>query len=508
MNGIPPKRLGRPAYVAAVCAAATFGVFGACTTDNPRENYGFARAPGSGGSVPGSGGAGARGGTGGSIGSGAEGGDASDAGSGGTGSPGSGGSGARGGTNGSAATGNTSNEGGNGADAASGGEPSSQGGEAGSGEPTPPEDDCGAPPVSNEPFSREALRAAASDCAVYQYCRFEAKARELAEKVNAHAEARTEESLLAAQAAWRVATARLQNVEMFQFGPYASRAESAGRDIYQGQAIRDQIYSWPVTARCRVEEQVATERYKTQGFGNVFISARGLYGLEYLLFYPGNDTACGANTPTGRAYAELDAAELETHKLDYAVALAADVQTQLANLIQSWKPDGGNFRQTFVSASGYPDSQEALNILAWALVYVEREVKDWKLGIPAGYTLTHPVTEPETPYAHVGSDNIRENLAGFQRLFQGCGENGEGLGFDDWLNDAGHPELASEMVTALGNARAAAESFPRLDTATHEELETMYRAVKALTDPLKNDLFGAGSPLNLKLPAGVASDTD
>ena len=505
MNGIPPKRSGRPAYVAAACAAATFGFFGACTTENPRENYGFARAPGSGGNVPGNGGTGARGG---SLGAAAEGGDTTDAGAGGTGSPGVGGSGARGGTNGSAATGNASSEGGNGAEAASGGDGSSEGGEGGRAEPPPPEDDCGAAPVSNEPFTREALRAAASDCAVYQYCRFEAKAQKLAEKVNAHAQARSEESLLAAQAAWREAMARLQNVELFQFGPYGSKAEAAGRDTYQGQAIRDQIYSWPVTARCRVEEQVATEKYKTQGWNNVFISARGLYALEYLLFYPGTDSVCPPGTPTATAYASLDASELDTHKLAYAVALAGDVQSRMASLIAAWKPDSGNFRETFVSASGYPDGQEALNILAWSLVYVEREVKDWKLGIPAGYTLTHPVTEAETPYAHVGSDNLRENLRGFQSLFQGCGENGEGLGFDDWLTDAGHPELAAEMVTALANARAAAETFPPLDAATPEQLETMYRAVKALTDPLKNDLFGAGSPLNLKLPAGVASDTD
>jgi predicted lipoprotein len=506
MNGIPPKRLGRPAHVAAACAVATFGIFGACTTENPRENYGFVKAPGSGGNVPSSGGTDARGG---SIGAGAEGGDATDAGAGGTRMPGSGGSGSRAGsTNGTASTGNHANEGGNGAEASTGGDTHGEGGEAGRGEPPPPADECGRPPVSNEPFTREALRAAASDCAVYQYCRFEAKARELAHKVSAHAEAPNEQSLLAAQDAWRAAMARFQNAELFQFGPLASRAESAGRDIYQGQAIRDQIYAWPVTARCRVEEQVASEKYKTQGFDNVFISARGLYALEYLLFYPGSDTACAASTPTGQAYAELGASELEAHKLDYAVAVASDVQARTAGLIQTWKPEVGNFRQTFVSASGYPSDQEALNILAWALVYLEREVKDWKLGIPAGYTLTHPVTEPETPYAHAGSDNLRENLRGFQSLFQGCGEHGEGLGFDDWLIEAGHPELAAEMLTALGNARAAAEAFPRLDTATPQEVEAMYRALKALTDPLKTDLFGAGSPLNLKLPAGVASDTD
>lgn len=87
MNRLPSKRLGRPAGVAAAWAAAAFGVFGACTTENPQENYGMVKAPGSGGNVPSSGGSGSRGG---SLGSGAEGGDDTNAGSGGTGSGGTG----------------------------------------------------------------------------------------------------------------------------------------------------------------------------------------------------------------------------------------------------------------------------------------------------------------------------------------------------------------------------------------------------------------------------------
>ena len=103
---------------------------------------------------------------------------------------------------------------------------------------------------------------------------------------------------------------------------------------------------------------------------------------------------------------------------------------------------------------------------------------------------------------------MRENLRGFRSLFQGCGEDGEGLGFDDWLVEAGHEELANRIITALGVAEDAVAATPPLEQATPAELETLYRAVKALTDPLKSELFGAGSPLNLKLPDGVASDTD
>jgi hypothetical protein len=161
-----------------------------------------------------------------------------------------------------------------------------------------------------------------------------------------------------------------------------------------------------------------------------------------------------------------------------------------------------------VSASGYPSEQEALNTLAWALIYVEREVKDWKLGIPAGYTLVHPVSGPEAPYAGTGTENIRANLRGFQGLFQGCGAGGEGIGFDDWLIEAGHPELAAALIAALGTARAAADAAGPLAELSSSELEALYRAVKGLTDLVKGDLFGPGSPLNLELPEGVASDTD
>ena len=103
---------------------------------------------------------------------------------------------------------------------------------------------------------------------------------------------------------------------------------------------------------------------------------------------------------------------------------------------------------------------------------------------------------------------IRENLRGFRGLFQGCGPDGEGLGFDDWLSEAGHAELASDILTAYGAAQAAADAAPELDQASPEQLEQLYQVVKHLTDLLKNDLFGAGSPLGLSLPKGIEGDTD
>ena len=119
-----------------------------------------------------------------------------------------------------------------------------------------------------------------------------------------------------------------------------------------------------------------------------------------------------------------------------------------------------------------------------------------------------PVSEPEAVYAGVAHDNIAQNLLGFRSLFQGCGANGQGLGFDDWLREAGHAELADDIVAAWHAAFRTAQALPPLAQASDAELEQAYLSVKGLTDLLKNELLGTGSPLNLDLPDSVAGDTD
>lgn len=375
--------------------------------------------------------------------------------------------------------------------------------------PVPETDACGARPASERAFTRKALREAAAACADWHYCKYQAITEELDDRVQQYADAPDETTLGAAKESWQRAMTWWSRVELFQFGPLASKSESAGKDMYEGQGLRDFIYAWPTTSRCRIEEQLVSENYASRGMSGVLISGRGLFALEYLLYYPGSDTECVAASSTGTQWATLSSAELQQRKRNYAVALASDSLEQISKLRELWAADGENFTATFVDAGGmYPDEQEVMKVLAWALIYVEREVKDWKLGIPAGYTLNHPVTLAESPYAGLGTDALRANLEGFRSLFQGCGEDGEGLGFDDWLSAVDHPELASEMVEAMNAARAAALDFPPIAQATPEQLEALYQKVRALTSLLKSDFFGAGSPVNLELPGGVQSDTD
>jgi predicted lipoprotein len=496
----------RVAFFGALSSMALLGL-ATCSTERPREVFGAVSLPPATGAGPGNGGGSGAPANGGASGRGSSAGGSSVAGSGGSGD----GSGGRtGGTGGKSNTGSGGSDAGRGGSGGSAGTSvPSEGGEGGeSPVPTPPEDNCGPPPITSGPFTKARLREAASDCATHQYCRFEATADWLEKRAAAYATDPSAENLDVARDAWRRAMAAWSRVELFQFGPVASRAMSAGKDSHQGLGIRERIYSWPLTARCRVEDQIASQAYLTQGFANVLVSSKGLFGLEYLLFYGGSDTACLPATATGKAWPTLGTDEITARKRAYAAAVAGNVTAEIRGLIELWRPEGGNFRETFVSVSGYPNEQEAMNVLAWALVYVEREVKDWKLGIPAGYTLMHPVSGQEAPFSGVSSENLRGNLQGFRSLFEGCGEDGEGIGFDDWLVEAGHADLANRLLAALSNAESAADTAPPLEQATPAELEALYRALKALTDPLKAEMFGAGSPLNLKLPDGVASDTD
>ena len=364
---------------------------------------------------------------------------------------------------------------------------------------------CGEPPVSTESFSRQNLREAGGRCAVYQYCAFRTTAEALASATDAYARDRTEPQLAAARSAFRAAMLRWSRAELFQFGPAASSSMSAGRDIYQGKGLRDRIYAWPTISRCRVEEQLAEAMPDPS---SALISARGLFALEYSLFFTGEGSECAASSRAAMVFGQLSAEALHERKARYAAAVSADLRTQTQALIDAWSPSGGNFLESFELGQGYPSEQEALNVLGWALIYVEREMKDWKLGIPAGYTMTAPVSVAETPYAALGTETLRENLRGFRALFQGCGAQGEGLGFDDWLQDAGHGELKTLIIEAYERSQRALDALPPMPKASKEELDSAYQTLRELTSLLKGDLFGAGSPLGLKLPATVEGDTD
>jgi hypothetical protein len=265
------------------------------------------------------------------------------------------------------------------------------------------------------------------------------------------------------------------------------------------------VHPWPDLNRCQVETQVVQKGF-LQGWDVVFPSSRGLFPVEYALFYPGADTACFPNSDTAKIWATQSPAQLTQAKTDYAVAIVDNIVAVSLEIRNVWAPAGENFKAKLLAFDGYGSEQETLNVVAWSLLYPEQEIKDLKLGSLAGFQPA--ANNPETPFARVEADNMRTNLRAFRTLFQGCGADGVGVGFDDWLIAAGQQQLASDILATLASAQAAADAFPAFPQATPAQFVDMYNAIKPLTNLLKTSMFGSASPLNLKLPASAASDTD
>lgn len=396
--------------------------------------------------------------------------------------------------------------------ATTGGSTSATTGGAGGGEPGGG-DVCAPVPIAEGPFTKAKLLSAAADCALNRACEFEAQARALSESAAALASDPGEPSASAARGAWLAAMTVWQEAEVFRFGPAASSTQPGGQDL------RDQIYSWPLVSRCKIEEQIVSRAYAQPSFSSSLINARGLAAFEYLVFHVGGDNACSQFSPINASgtWAALGAGELAQRKADYAAAVAADVLTRAGALARAWAPEAGSFREKLVQAGhGSPifaTEQAALNAVSDAMFYVEKELKDWKLGRPLGFTedcVTPTCPEAlESRFAQVSTAHLRANLRGFRRLFQGCGEGGEGVGFDDWLREVGSGDLADRMLTALSGAQAAVDTLdPPIEQALSTDrtkVEAVYSAVKALTDLIKTEFVSA---LNLELPQSSEGDND
>jgi predicted lipoprotein len=376
--------------------------------------------------------------------------------------------------------------------------------------------ECGPPPMAMSPFSRRAWLASVAQCTRRQYCEFSVYQRDLAAKVQAHMTAQSEASRTAAQRAWVAANARWQRAELFRFGPAAARMEPGG------QNLRAQIYSFPSFDRCLVDEQTVRRSYAERAFSQSAEGGRGLAALEYLLFFELPENGCSPiatinDSKQWQALASMPQ-ELRTRRAEYAARVAEELSPPTGALLDAWDPTKGNFTQIFSApAPGavYPTEQEAINALGHALYYIDRELKDLKLG-----RLLPGITEDcrsgcadraEARFAQVSTDNLAQNLAAFRALFEGCGDGNQGLGFDDALRALGPAgeRLADRMLVALGGAeQAVRELSPPLELAVVQDVarvETVYRAVKQLTDLLKTELI---TLLDIELPMSAPTDND
>jgi predicted lipoprotein len=322
----------------------------------------------------------------------------------------------------------------------------------------------------------------------------------------------------AARAAWASAMDLWQVAEVMQVGPAGLASDGAG-----GRDLRDRIYAWPVFNGCRVDQETLAETYADPAaVAARAANIRGLAALEHLLFAPDDGNACPLNAElnTSGAWEALGTAELATRRAAHAHALARDLAGLAATLRDAWEPAGDDFRAAFAQAGvitePFGTAQEALNHVSNALFYVDKEVKDLKIGTPLGYFSCATDTCPERFESRASlrtRANLEANLRGFRLLFSGADTSAAARAnprnFMALLVAAGAEPLASAMLDAtdrvevrLADIRTDMESALANDAA---QVEALYEAVKGLTDLLKTQFIGT---LDLDLPNRAEGDND
>jgi predicted lipoprotein len=376
------------------------------------------------------------------------------------------------------------------------------------GTPKPPEGGNGKAEATRVEVLKAVSACVQSSAREFQTAAGELKAATaaLAARPEAGTRAAAREAFHRAMDAWQV-------LEVMQVGPAAPRSLPGGAEL------RDNIYSWPLVSRCAVEEQIVSRGYESAGFPETLVTRRGLYALEYLLFYEGADTDCSSSSVivADGTWAALSAEEREGRKRAYAAAAAAQVQQRANQLVEAWEAGKGDYARTFETAGSgsavYRTSQAALNSASDALFYIEEHVKDKKIARPLGLRECTKDTCPElleSQFARRSKANIAANLVGYRRLAEGCGAGFEGMGFDDLLVEVGTEPLATKLGERVVAAQAALQAVEEADLAQalvqdKASVRAVYDRLKGLTDVMKTEL---ATVLDLELPAAVEGDND
>ena len=364
------------------------------------------------------------------------------------------------------------------------------------------------------PFDRGGLlRRIAVDLLTPGYAQFATDATALDAAVDAHCAvldasgdgAATE---TAARAAWRTAIATWQRLDAVMVGP------GAADDL----RLRNRIYAWPLLAPCTIDQDVVA-RWSAPGSFDVATrldNVRSLAAVEYLL----HPTSAVSSCPLSPSGWDALGADLPRARCGLAAAITADVATQAAALAEAWRPGGGDYGTTLATAgqggSSIPTEREGLNMISDALFYLDKMVKDMKLGESAGIvinacgTVEEPcLREVEHRFADASTLSVRANLAGLRAAFTGTIDGADGLGFDDYLIAVGATDLATRMVgnldLAITRADALPESFLTALASDRASVVALHATTKAITDDLKAQFL---TVLGLEIPDDVAGDND
>ncbi|MCA9546038.1 MAG: imelysin family protein [Myxococcales bacterium] len=316
----------------------------------------------------------------------------------------------------------------------------------------------------------------------------------------------------AVRAAFAEAMTAWQGAELFLAGPAGSSLVYVG-----GLDLRDSLYSWPTTNPCRVDQVLADAGYAaTDYLQTSLVNTVGLDALGHLIHAEDGGNACPALVTLNSegTWAALGDAVVFTRRAAFAGVLVSGLKATADALLTAWDPAGGDHGGALAAARGYDGQRDALDQVSWGLLYLDRQLKDLKLGLPLGLDpdcTTEACPEAvELAWGDLALGAVQANLQGARALFVGehPGQP-DRVGFDAVLRDEGAGDLAEQILAELDAAQAAAAAVqgPLADAVVSRraQVEALHGAVQALTTTFKTRFV---TVLNLTLPQEGAADND
>ncbi len=369
--------------------------------------------------------------------------------------------------------------------------------------------DDGPPADAPVNFDRRALvRHVAADLLEPAYATFAERAAQLHADIQLHCTTLasggdSEVTGANARITWGGAMDTWELLDAVQVGPVAAT---------DGQ-LRSRIYAWPLLAPCTIDQDILKLRNSPASYdvNAVLDNARSMAGLEYLLHHDGTASNC-ALPPPGWETLAASPTDLARARCELAAVIAGDVRAHAEQLATTWSPSGGDY----VGQLAALPERDALNMISDGLFYVDRMVKDMKLGESAGIVINScgTVEEPclremEHRFADRGTQALRVNLRALRDVFTGAYGAEGGLGFDDYLIAVGATDIAARMTANLDATVAAADavsdSFTAALTTDRASVVAVHISAKTVTDDMKSQFL---TVLGLDIPDDVAGDND
>ena len=305
------------------------------------------------------------------------------------------------------------------------------------------------PNANNNSYDRGAMLANYADnYIVPAYTQMSNVLNVLKTNTDAFAAAPDAAKLSSLQATWQTAYKIWQHVEMFEFGPD------------QATALRMYMNIYPVSVN-KINSNITTGTYNLDQFGNT--DAQGFPALDYLLNgLAGNNTAILAfYTSDGQA----------ANRKQYLQAIVNKMNEKIAAVRDAWT---GDYRNTFVAATG-TDVSSSLSLMTNAFVlHYERYLRGGKIGLPVGaMTGTAAPQLTEAYYSpELSKDLALEGLEAINGIY-------EGKNFDGTANGSGFKDYLGAIGTKDENDK------PMADLIT-EELAQATTALSGLTTTIKD----------------------